>query len=92
MTQLGTPPRGEETRAEEPPWKVWLQALLLALVLYVFLVSIGLLGSSFKLFRMPEGADQGYPGVLPDHWVKQTLDDYRAGRDTAMEYVKARWS
>jgi hypothetical protein len=50
------------------------------------------LGSSFKLFRMPEGADQGYPGVLPDHWVKQTLDDYRAGRDTAMEYVKARWS
>jgi solute carrier family 34 (sodium-dependent phosphate cotransporter) len=50
VTQLGTPPRGEETRAEEPPWKVWLQALLLALVLYVFLVSIGLLGSSFKLF------------------------------------------
>ena len=34
----------------EPVWKVWLQALLLAVVLYVFLVSIGLLGSSFKLF------------------------------------------
>jgi sodium-dependent phosphate cotransporter len=30
--------------------KVWLQVLLLMLVLYVFLVSIGLLGSSFKLF------------------------------------------
>ena len=34
----------------EPPWKVWLQIILLVLTLYTFLVSIGLLGSAFKLF------------------------------------------
>jgi solute carrier family 34 (sodium-dependent phosphate cotransporter) len=31
-------------------WKVWLQVVLMAAVLYLFLVSIGLMGSSFKLF------------------------------------------
>ena len=34
----------------EPPWKVWLQIILLVLTVYTFLVSIGLLGSAFKLF------------------------------------------
>lgn len=36
--------------APEPMWKICTQAALLALTLYVFLVSIGLLGASFKLF------------------------------------------
>ncbi|MEE3259033.1 MAG: Na/Pi symporter, partial [Candidatus Latescibacterota bacterium] len=31
-------------------WKIWAQVLGLILVLYVFLVSIGLLGGAFKLF------------------------------------------
>ena len=31
-------------------WQIWGQAALLILVLYVFLVSIGLLGAAFKLF------------------------------------------
>ena len=39
-----------EPADSEPSWKVWLQLILLAVVLYSFLVSIGLLGSSFKLF------------------------------------------
>ena len=34
----------------EPAWKVWLQIILLVLTVYTFLVSIGLLGSAFKLF------------------------------------------
>jgi len=51
MTQEAGPPlMGADTQGDGPAWKVWLQAVLLALVLYVFLVSIGLLGSSFKLF------------------------------------------
>ena len=47
---------------------------------------------SYKFFHMPECADQGYPGVLPDYYVRQTLEDYRAGRDTVMEYVRGMWS
>ena len=31
-------------------WKTWGQVLLLMLVLYLFLVSIGLMGGAFKLF------------------------------------------
>ena len=31
-------------------WKAWLQLVLMAGVLYLFLVSIGLMSSSFKLF------------------------------------------
>ena len=31
-------------------WKLWGQILLLILGVYLFLVSIGLLGASFKLF------------------------------------------
>jgi sodium-dependent phosphate cotransporter len=34
----------------EPAWKVSLQIILLVLTVYTFLVSIGLLGSAFKLF------------------------------------------
>ncbi|MEE2659939.1 MAG: Na/Pi symporter [Candidatus Latescibacterota bacterium] len=44
-TSTGLTDLGPEMRV-----KVLLQVVLLALVLYVFLVSIGLLGSSFKLF------------------------------------------
>ena len=50
MTQAGTPLMGADSHQGDPSWKVCLQVVLLALVLYVFLVSIGLLGSSFKLF------------------------------------------
>ena len=35
---------------ERETWKFWSQVLLLHLVLYAFLVSIGLLGAAFKLF------------------------------------------
>jgi sodium-dependent phosphate cotransporter len=45
-----TETRGDTPAAPEPSWHVWLQVVLLAVVLYAFLVSIGLLGSSFKLF------------------------------------------
>lgn len=48
MTQTSGQLVSEEP--EEPAWKVWLQAGMLILTLYVFLVSIGLLGGSFKLF------------------------------------------
>ena len=47
----GTTPAISVTEApSEPQWKVVLQLVLLALILYAFIVSIGLLGSSFKLF------------------------------------------
>jgi len=46
---------------------------------------------SYKFFRLPPAADDGYPGVLPDYHVSQTLDDFRAGRDTMMDFVCARW-
>ena len=41
-------PIGSDRRRET--WQFWSQLLLLILVIYVFLVSIGLLGASFKLF------------------------------------------
>jgi len=47
----GTTPAISVTEApSEPQWKVALQLVLLTLILYAFIVSIGLLGSSFKLF------------------------------------------
>ena len=36
--------------ASRETWQLWSQVFLLCLVLYVFLVSIGLMGASFKLF------------------------------------------
>ncbi len=45
-----------------------------------------------KYFHLPEGAETGYPGIMPDYYVKQTLDDYRTGRDTVMEFVRSMWS
>ncbi len=50
MTQAEMPSMIADENQDDPPWKIWLQGVLLALVLYVFLVSIGLLGASFKLF------------------------------------------
>ena len=29
------------------------------------------------------------PGVLPDHYAAQTWNDYRAGRDPALEWILA---
>lgn len=42
---------------------------------------------SHKFFHMPSMRGYDYPGVLPDYWVPQTLADYRAGRDTVLEFV-----
>lgn len=47
---------------------------------------------SCMLHHMPEGIDDSFPGVLPDYYVRQTLDDFRAGRDTVMEFVKKMWA
>ena len=45
MTQAEMPSMIADENQDDPPWKIWLQGVLLALVLYVFLVSIGLLGA-----------------------------------------------
>jgi hypothetical protein len=43
-------------------------------------------------FYAPLPPEHTYPGVLPDFHVGQTLDDFRSGRDTVIEFVRARWS
>ncbi len=52
---------------------------------------LGLIVSA-KMFFLPKSDMDHLPGVVPHHWVKQTFEGFRQGRDTVMEFVRAMWS
>lgn len=89
MSQQHGQPTQAATGADEvpePAWKVWLQSALLAITLYVFLVSIGLLGSSFKLFgkslasQLIEMTSNPMAGLLPVFWPRRWRRVHRRRR------------